>query len=114
MLLALFKFRQASTTINPVEIERATSLVTDGIFQLTRNPMYLGLCTLLIAFAVWLSAPFALPGNLAFVLFTSRLQIQPEERAMRRHSCGTMIERCFRRVAVSYGAPCRTRSLTQA
>lgn len=83
VLLAMFRFRRAGTTINPVEIERASSLVTGGIFQLTRNPMYLGLCIILTGVAVWLSAPFTLLGLAIFVLFISRFQIQPEEHAMR-------------------------------
>jgi protein-S-isoprenylcysteine O-methyltransferase Ste14 len=83
VLLAMSRFRRVGTTINPVEIERASSLVTDGLFQFTRNPMYVGLCVILTGVAVWLSSPFALLGLVIFVLFISRFQIQPEERAMR-------------------------------
>lgn len=82
ILTAAFAFRRAGTTLNPALIERASSLVTSGIFQYTRNPMYLGLCILLTGVAVWLSAPLALVGPVIFVLYMSRFQIQPEERAM--------------------------------
>jgi len=96
VLLAMFRFRRAGTTINPVEIERASSLVTSGIFQLTRNPMYLGLCIVLTGVAVLLSAPWALLGLAIFVLFISRFQIQPEEGAMRTRFGNAYDEYCRR------------------
>ena len=53
--LAFASFRRAGTTIDPVEIDNASSLVTTGIYAFTRNPMYVGLTTLLVTFAVLLS-----------------------------------------------------------
>jgi protein-S-isoprenylcysteine O-methyltransferase Ste14 len=79
---AILAFRKAVTTIDPLHIERASALVTTGPFALTRNPMYLGLTLLLLAWAVILSAPWVLIGPIAFVLFITRFQIIPEERAM--------------------------------
>jgi protein-S-isoprenylcysteine O-methyltransferase Ste14 len=38
---------------------------------------------MLVGWAVCLAAPWALVGPIAFVLFTNRFQIIPEERAMR-------------------------------
>ena len=40
-------FRRSRTTINPVQIYRASALVTHGICRFARNPMYVGLTTLL-------------------------------------------------------------------
>ena len=37
-------FRRAKTTANPLKPELASSLVTQGVYRITRNPMYLGLC----------------------------------------------------------------------
>ena len=76
-------FRRAKTTIDPVNIEAASSLVTGGIFRYTRNPMYVGMAALLIGWAVYLASPWAFLGPIAFVLFITRFQIVPEERAMR-------------------------------
>ena len=76
-------FRRAATTIDPVRIERASTLVTGGIFRLTRNPMYVGFTTVLIGWACWLSSPWALCGPVAFALFITRFQIVPEETVMR-------------------------------
>ncbi len=81
--LALSSFRRARTTINPIEIDNASSLVTTGIYAFTRNPMYIGLTTLLVTFAVLLSNAWLLLGPLLFGLYITRFQIIPEERVMR-------------------------------
>jgi protein-S-isoprenylcysteine O-methyltransferase Ste14 len=75
-------FRRAQTTITPLNPETASSLVSTGIYGFTRNPMYLGLLTVLIGWAVYLAAPFALLGPLFFWLYIGRFQIVPEERAL--------------------------------
>ena len=74
--------RRAKTTVNPVRPEKAWSLVTSGIYRVTRNPMYVGLLLLLLAWAVFLSSPVALAGPAAFIVYIDRFQIQPEERAL--------------------------------
>jgi len=45
--------------------------------------MYVGFAAMLVGWAVCLAAPWALVGPVAFVLFTNRFQIIPEERVMR-------------------------------
>lgn len=83
MALAGFRaFWRARTTINPVRIEEASSLVTTGIYGVTRNPMYVALTALLTGWAFWLSVPWAFGGPLAFALFLRRFQIIPEERVL--------------------------------
>ena len=77
-------FRKAGTTIDPVQIDRASALVVGGIFRLTRNPMYVGFTSMLIALAVALAAPFTLLGPLFFVVYIHRFQIVPEERILIR------------------------------
>lgn len=80
--LAVSSFRRAGTTINPVKIDSASSLVTTGIYAFTRNPMYVGLATLLVTLAALLSNAWLLLGPLFFVLYITRFQIIPEERVM--------------------------------
>jgi protein-S-isoprenylcysteine O-methyltransferase Ste14 len=75
-------FGRAKTTIDPVNIDRASALVTGGIFRFTRNPMYVGFTLLLLGWAVYLAAPWAFVGPVVFVLFITRYQIAPEERVM--------------------------------
>ena len=75
-------FGRAGTTIDPLAIDRASSLVTTGVYRLTRNPMYVALALLLGAWAIWLAVPFTAAGPLLFVAFITRFQIVPEERAL--------------------------------
>ncbi len=82
LILGFTAFGQAKTTIDPVNLERASSLVTGGIYRLTRNPMYVGFTVVLVGWAVYLAIPWASLGSIAFVLFTTRFQIIPEERVM--------------------------------
>ena len=81
-LLGVWAFRQAKTTVNPVAPEKASSVVTNGIFSYTRNPMYLGLTAELVGWAIWLSVPWVIVGPVALMLFLMRFQIVPEERVM--------------------------------
>jgi len=75
-------FRRAGTTVNPMRPERASSLVISGIYSLTRNPMYLGLLLVLLAWAVFLSNAIAFIALPAFILYMNRFQIGPEETAL--------------------------------
>jgi len=75
-------FRRARTTVNPLKPETTSSLVTDGVYRFTRNPMYVGVAAVLLAWAVFLSSPLALLGPLVFILYIGRFQIVPEERVL--------------------------------
>lgn len=75
-------FKRARTTINPTKPDTASSLVSGGVYRITRNPMYLGLLLLLLAWAAFLSNPLALLLVPVFVLYINRFQINPEERAL--------------------------------
>ncbi len=81
-LAGLLAFRGSRTTVNPLQPQRASALVTGGVYRITRNPMYLGMALLLLAWAAWLSAWLALAGPVVFVLYITRFQILPEERAL--------------------------------
>ncbi|MEO8849039.1 MAG: isoprenylcysteine carboxylmethyltransferase family protein [Casimicrobiaceae bacterium] len=75
-------FRRARTTTNPSKPSAATSLVTSGVFRLTRNPMYAGLGVILLALAVFLGSTWSLLGPATFVVYMNRFQIAPEERVL--------------------------------
>ena len=47
-------FRRAKTTVNPTKPQASSSLVTWGVYTITRNPMYLGMTLVLVGEAVWL------------------------------------------------------------
>lgn len=81
-LLAVANFRLVRTTINPFDPSRASALVTGGIFRITRNPMYLSLLLLLIAYAVRLDSWGEWLGPVFFATYVTRFQIIPEERIL--------------------------------
>lgn len=81
-LLPKLAFRRARTTVNPLRPAMASALVTRGVYRYTRNPMYLGQATVLAGVMLYLQSPVALLAVPLFVLYITRLQIVPEERAL--------------------------------
>ena len=79
---AMASFLRAKTTMSPTKPHAASRLVTDGVYRLTRNPMYVSLVLYLVAWAVYLSNWLALSVVPVFALYIDRFQIQPEERAL--------------------------------
>ena len=81
-LWGIFAFRRAKTTVNPMKPRSTSSLVGSGIYRFTRNPMYVGLLFVLVAWAVYLSSAMPWLGPVAFVFYMQHFQIVPEERAL--------------------------------
>jgi protein-S-isoprenylcysteine O-methyltransferase Ste14 len=81
---AFTRFRQARTTVDPMDPSKASHLVTHGVFRISRNPMYLGLLLLLVGWAIWLgtASPWLIPP--LFVIVITVAQIIPEERALHK------------------------------
>ena len=73
-------FRRAKTTIDPLHPGKATSLVSTGVYRFTRNPMYVGLLCVLLAWGFFLQSVWALIGPVVFFVWINYLQIVPEER----------------------------------
>ena len=83
-VMGVTQFRKAQTTPNPQALEKVSSLVTSGIYQYSRNPMYLGLVLILLGWAFYLSHFLAFVLLPVFILYMTRFQIQPEEQMMAR------------------------------
>lgn len=81
--LAMLWFWTEQATVNPMKPSSTSVLVTSGIYGHTRNPMYLGMLLILIAWALYLANVLALLFLPAFILYMNRFQIEPEERALR-------------------------------
>ena len=81
-LAGVLSFRKVKTTIHPMNPHEASSLVCNGMYRKTRNPMYLGLALVLSGWAFYLNCPEALIGVLGFMLYIQIFQILPEERAL--------------------------------
>ena len=75
-------FRRAKTTVDPTK-PRASSLVTWGVYAISRNPMYLGGLIMLLGWAVFLSNARVFLFLPVYVLYINRFQIAPEERALK-------------------------------
>jgi protein-S-isoprenylcysteine O-methyltransferase Ste14 len=81
-LAGVIAFRNKRTTVNPLTPSASSSVVSGGVYRLSRNPMYLGFLLALAGWAVYLSnagAALLLP---AFVAYLTQYQIKPEERAL--------------------------------
>jgi protein-S-isoprenylcysteine O-methyltransferase Ste14 len=91
-LLGLIAFRKSRTTINPLRPECTSTLVTGGIYRITRNPMYVGMALFLLAWAVHLSAWLPFAGVPAFMLYITCFQIKPEERALEKLFGGEFLD----------------------
>ncbi|ESS72771.1 hypothetical protein MGMO_45c00030 [Methyloglobulus morosus KoM1] len=76
------QFKRAQTTVNPRRPEGTSILVTNGIYRITRNPMYVGLMLVLMGWAAFLASPVSLGGVVAFIAYITRFQIKPEERIL--------------------------------
>ena len=82
IIVAVSSFRKYQTTINPLEPKTASTLVTDGIFRFSRNPMYLGLLIILLGVSIHFSIYAGLVWCPLFVIYMNYFQISPEEEAM--------------------------------
>ena len=84
ILSATKEFKKSNTTVNPMKPETSTSLVTSGIFKYTRNPMYLGLSSILLASCFYFSSLLGIIVYVPFfILYITVFQIIPEEEVMK-------------------------------
>ena len=81
-LAGLVSFRKARTTVNPLNPQSSSAVVTTGVYRFTRNPMYLGMALILLGWTLYLASPWGLLGPLVFAAYITRFQIVPEERAL--------------------------------
>jgi len=79
---AVNSFKKHETTINPIAIKKASSLVISGAFKYSRNPMYLGMVFFLLAVTAKFNVLGGILITLLFALFITKFQIIPEEEAM--------------------------------
>jgi len=84
LIMAARSFKEHSTTINPIKIETASSLVVSGIYKYSRNPMYLGIALILIGLSLKFNPIGGLIFTALFIVFITNFQIKPEEKAMQK------------------------------
>ena len=84
LVLAVRLFKKQNTTVNPIKIENASSLVTSGIFKYSRNPMYFGMIMILFGLALMFNLIGGILFTLLFAIYITKYQIRPEEEVMER------------------------------
>jgi protein-S-isoprenylcysteine O-methyltransferase Ste14 len=82
MMSSMYAFRKHRTTFDPTSPDKASSLVQGGVFNLSRNPMYVSMLLLLIGWAVKLGNPFSVLILILFVWYMTQFQINAEEEAL--------------------------------
>jgi protein-S-isoprenylcysteine O-methyltransferase Ste14 len=80
-IAGVLSFRKANTTVNPMKLH-TSSLVTRGVYAMSRNPMYLGGLIMLLGWAVFLLNVLAFLFLPVYVLYINGFQIAPEERVL--------------------------------
>ena len=78
----MYKFKKIKTTISPLRPNKTSSLVKSGIYEYTRNPMYLGLLLMLFSIALFLKNFISFLIIPLFVIFINKNQILPEEQIL--------------------------------
>ena len=82
--LGVMAFKKSQTTMNPFLPAKATQLVITGIYNYSRNPMYLGFLLVLMSAIVHLESVSSIIILPLFVAYMNKFQIAPEEKALTR------------------------------
>lgn len=78
----VIQFFVSSTSVDPHKPEKASKLVSSGIYRISRNPMYLGMLIFLIAAVLKWGEPLGLLVIPLYVIYMDHFQIRPEEEIM--------------------------------
>jgi len=81
-LNAVLAFRRAGTTADPRRTTATRVLVSSGIYRYSRNPMYVGVLLMLLAWGIYLGNVLSILCAPIFIVYITRFQIIPEERML--------------------------------
>jgi protein-S-isoprenylcysteine O-methyltransferase Ste14 len=73
-------FKRAKTTVKPYQ--ESSTLIQDGVFLLSRNPMYLGFVTILLGTSILLRSLSPYLVVVLFVILIDMVFIQSEEKML--------------------------------
>ncbi|MBD3180176.1 MAG: DUF1295 domain-containing protein [Candidatus Latescibacteria bacterium] len=74
-------FKRSGTTVKP--FERSTTLVTGGVFRISRHPMYLGFILIILGIAILLGSISPYLVAILFAIFLELVFIREEERMLK-------------------------------
>ena len=86
------EFFRYNTTVNPINPENSTCLVTSGLYKYSRNPMYLGFAFCLLAWAALIGSYISLVGVPVFIWYITKYQIIPEESVLESKFADSFVE----------------------
>ena len=72
-------FKKHQTTL---KIEKSNQLIREGVFSMTRNPMYVGMCILVFGFSILSTSIIALSLPFIFIVLVNLIFIRKEEHLM--------------------------------
>jgi len=81
--LGVAQFASNKTTVNPHTPQKANKLVQNGVCKISRNPMYMGLLIILIAFGIKMGNGISFVILPAFIWYMNTFQIMPEEEILK-------------------------------
>ncbi|MEJ2544011.1 MAG: isoprenylcysteine carboxylmethyltransferase family protein [Calditrichaceae bacterium] len=79
-LMADREFKLNKTTVKP--FEESSSLITTGVFKISRNPMYLGMVLVLIGISIFLGSVTPYVVVILFTVLINVLFIKNEEKML--------------------------------
>jgi len=79
---AVFGFRLNQTTVDPIHPDGASALVTDGIYAISRNPMYVGMAACSLAITIFFGWYVGVAAIVLAILYINQFQIKPEETVL--------------------------------
>ncbi len=83
IIVAFSQFRQHKTSPHPRNFTHNTRLLCTGIFAISRNPIYLGMLLMLIAWVFYLQNLITVFAPVVFFLWINFWQIGVEEQHLR-------------------------------
>ena len=81
-LMADSAFKKEQTTVKP--FEKSTTLITTGVFQICRHPMYLGMALILFGLAILMGSLTPLIIIAIFVILMELVFVRAEEKMLKQ------------------------------
>ena len=84
IILSIRLFKKGKTTVNPFKLDETSSLITEGVYRFTRNPMYLGLSSIQLGAAIYFGSYISLILIPVFIVYITKKQIYFEEISLEK------------------------------
>lgn len=80
----VIQFSKNSTSVDPHHPEKASVLVTSGVYNFSRNPMYLAMFLILLGGLIKFGELAGVIVLILYVWYMNEFQIKPEEEIMKQ------------------------------